>query len=40
MYVGPCGDCWAAAASTICKGFKPRLEDQEAIDEIIGRIEI
>ncbi len=38
MYVGPCGSCWAEA-KTICKSFKPKAEDEEAIDAIIARIE-
>ncbi len=38
MYVGPCADCWSEA-KTICKAFKPKFEDEEAIDAIIARIE-
>ncbi len=38
MYVGPCSDCWAVP-QTICKAFKPKFEDEAAIDAIIARIE-
>lgn len=39
LYIGPCADCWAEA-KTICRKFSPMVDDEEAIDAIIARIEV
>ena len=38
VHTGPCAECWVLG-NTICKAFRPRFEDEEAIDAIIARIE-